>query len=67
MDSYDSTNFGRHTIQKPYSLSVDFTKAFDSIHYGKMKEILFAYRIPKETVDAIMILLSRHPFYGMLT
>ena len=35
---------------------VDFTKAFDSIHRGKMKQILLAYGIPKETVAAITIL-----------
>ena len=29
---------------------VDFTKAFDSIHWGKMEQILLAYGIPKETV-----------------
>ena len=35
---------------------VDFTKAFDSIHTGKMEQILLAYGIPKETVAAIKIL-----------
>ena len=35
---------------------VDFTKAFDSIHRGKMEQILLAYGIPKETVAAIRIL-----------
>ena len=35
---------------------VDFTKAFDSIHRGKMEQILLAYIIPKETVAAITIL-----------
>ena len=35
---------------------VDFTKAFDSIHRGKMERILLAYGIPKETVAAITIL-----------
>ena len=35
---------------------VDFTKAFDSIHRGKMKQILLAYGIPKETIAAITIL-----------
>jgi len=35
---------------------VDFSKAFDSIHRGKMEQILLAYGIPKETVDAIMML-----------
>ena len=37
-------------------LFVDFTKAFDSIHRGKMEQILLAYDIPKETVTAITIL-----------
>ena len=32
------------------------TKAFDSIHRGKMEQILLAYGIPEETVAAIMIL-----------
>ena len=35
---------------------VDFTKAFDSIHRGKMEQILLAYDLLKETVAAIMIL-----------
>ena len=37
-------------------LFVDFTKAFDSIHSGKMKQILLAYGLPKETVAAQTIL-----------
>ena len=37
-------------------LFVDFTKAFDSIHRGKIEQILLAYGLPKETVVAIMIL-----------
>ena len=37
-------------------LFVDFTKAFDSIHRGKMELILLAYGLPKETVAAITIL-----------
>ena len=37
-------------------LLVDFTKAFDSIHRGKMEQILQAYGLPKETVAAITIL-----------
>ena len=36
-------------------LFVDFTKAFDSIHRGKMELILLAYGLPKETVAAITI------------
>ena len=37
-------------------LFVDFTKAFDSIHRGKMEQILLAYGLPKETFAAIIIL-----------
>ena len=37
-------------------LFVDFTKAFDSIHRGKMEQILLSYGQPKETVAAITIL-----------
>ena len=37
-------------------LFVDFNKAFDSIHKGKMEQILLAYSLPKETVTAIMML-----------
>ena len=37
-------------------LFVDFTKAFDSIHRGKIEQILLAYGLPKETVAAITIL-----------
>ena len=35
---------------------VDFAKAFDSIHRGKMVQILLAYGLPKEIVVAIMML-----------
>ena len=34
---------------------IDFSKAFDSIHIGKMAEILNAYGIPDEIISAIMI------------
>ena len=37
-------------------LFVDFTKAFHSIHRGKMEQTLLAYGLLKETVAAIMIL-----------
>ena len=37
-------------------LFVNFTKAFDSIHKGKMEQILKACGLPKETVAAITIL-----------
>ena len=37
-------------------LFVDFTKAFDSIHRGKMEQNILAYGLPKETVAAIKIL-----------
>ena len=39
-------------------LFVDFTQAFDSIHRGKMEQILLAYDLPKETVAAIMMLVT---------
>ena len=48
---------GVHTkIQEAAILFVDFAKAFDSIHRGKMEQILLAYGLPKETVAAIMML-----------
>ena len=37
-------------------LFVDFTKGFDSIHRGKMEQILLAYGLPEKTVAAITIL-----------
>ena len=37
-------------------LFADCTKAFDSIHRGKMEQILLAYGLPKETVAAVMML-----------
>ena len=37
-------------------LFVKFTKAFDSIHRGKMEHIPLAFGLPKETVAAITIL-----------
>ena len=37
-------------------LFVDFSKAFDSIHRGKMEQILLAYGLLKETIAAIMML-----------
>ena len=50
MDSLNS-----HKLQATL-LFVDFTKSFDSIHRGKMGQILLAYGLPKETVAAITIL-----------
>ena len=35
---------------------VDFSKAFDSIHRGKLMEILKAYGIPTKIVDALSLL-----------
>ena len=37
-------------------LFVDFAKAFDSIHRGKMEQILLTYGLPKETIAAKMML-----------
>ena len=41
--------------QQAAILFVDFTKAFDSIHRGKMEQVLLAYGLPKETVADIII------------
>ena len=37
-------------------LFVDFSKVFESIHRGKMEQILLVYGLPKETIAAIMML-----------
>ena len=37
-------------------LFVDFSKEFDSIHRGKMEQILLAYGLFKETIAALMML-----------
>ena len=36
-------------------LFVNFSKAFNSIHRGKMEQILLAYDLPKENITAIMM------------
>ena len=36
-------------------LFIDFSKAFDSIHRGKMADNLKAYEIPEKIINAIMI------------
>ena len=38
---------------------VDFHKAFDSIHRGKLMEILKAYGIPLETANAILFYIKK--------
>ena len=40
-------------------LFVDFSKAFDSIHRGKMGQILLSYSLTKRTYPAKMILLKK--------
>ena len=47
--------YGQKNLQETI-LFVDFTKAFDSIHRGKMEQILLAYGRPKQTIAAITIL-----------
>ena len=37
-------------------LFVDSTKAFDSIHRGKMEQIPLPYGLPEETVETIVML-----------
>ena len=39
-------------------LFIDYFKAFDFIHRGKMEQILPVYGLPKEIVTAIMMLYS---------
>ena len=39
-------------------LFVNFSKAFESKHRGKMEQILLAYGQPNETVAAIMMLYT---------
>ena len=41
-----------HNLQATI-IFVDFKKAFDSIHWHKMLEILREYGVPKKLVDAI--------------
>ena len=43
-------------IYEATHLFVDLSKAFDSIHKGKMEQILLAYGLPWGTVAAIMML-----------
>ena len=45
-------------------LFVDFSKAFDSIHRGKMEQILLPYGLPKETVAPIMMLYKNTKVKG---
>ena len=48
---------GVHTKNlKATLLFIDFSKAFDSIHRGKMEQILLAYDLLKETFNAVMTL-----------
>ena len=47
--------YGQKKLQATL-LFFDFNKAFDSIHRGKMEQILLAYGLPKEAVAAITIL-----------
>ena len=48
---------GVHAKNLPATfLFIDFSRAFDSIHRGRMNDILLAYGLPKETVNGIMML-----------
>ena len=52
---------GVHTKNfKATLLIVDFSKAFDCIHRGKMEQILSAYGLLKETVAATMMLYIKN-------
>ena len=46
----------KRPISEVIIILVDFSKLFDSIHSGKMEQILLAYGLPKETVESIMML-----------
>ena len=52
------SNSWRCRSKKTRGNNVDFTKAFNSIHRGKMEQILLAYGLPKKqkTIVAIMML-----------
>ena len=51
-----STITDSNNPSNPRSWCKNFSKAFDSIHRGKMGQILLAYCLSKETVAAIMLL-----------
>ena len=40
-------------------ICVDLAKAFDSLHRGKMEQILLAYSLPEETIAAITMLYRK--------
>ena len=40
-------------------LLVDFSKALDSIHRGKLEQLILAYGLPKET-DTVVMMLYRN-------
>ena len=37
---------------------IDFRKAFDSIHRGKLMDLLLAYGVPKQVVSALEVLYT---------
>ena len=41
---------------EPTQLFVDSPRAVDSMHKGKMKQIILTYSMPKETVTVLMML-----------
>ena len=60
---HDITNFDCQILEGVHAknleatiLFIDFSEAFDSIHRGKMEQILLAYGLPKEIIAAIMML-----------
>ena len=48
-------------------LFINFSKAFDSIHRGKMEQILLIYSLPKETITAIMMLYKNMKVKSLLS
>ena len=48
-------------------LFINFTKAFNSMHSGKMEQILLAYGTLKETITVIKMLYKKHKSNGSHT
>jgi len=44
------------TLSKVSVQKIFISKAFDTIHRGKLEEIILSYSIPQETISAVMML-----------
>ena len=56
--NFDYPSNSRCSCKNPGAtlLFIDFSKAFDSMHRGKMEQILLAFNLPKKTITVIMVL-----------